>query len=192
MVCSSFRVLRAETVVPISAFAKRETYLCFLLQDNNTLTMEPGEALGIAAQIAVALAGFAGVVVVFRRESVHEWSAVDKLRLRLLLANSMLPLGLCMLGMLLLTIKSMPGGIWRWCSSVAFAVSLLFAITMTKYFRRLDVRQIRREGATCFIFYLFGMFGIAVNLLQLYNACSGCSSLALCSRLSPRCSSLRE
>jgi len=27
--------------------------------------MEPGEALGIAAQIAVALAGFAGVVVVF-------------------------------------------------------------------------------------------------------------------------------
>jgi len=39
---------------------------------NNTLKMEPGEALGIAAQIAVALAGFAGVVVVFRRESVHE------------------------------------------------------------------------------------------------------------------------
>jgi hypothetical protein len=29
--------------------------------------MEPGEALGIAAPIAVALSGFAGVVVVFRR-----------------------------------------------------------------------------------------------------------------------------
>ena len=28
--------------------------------------MEPGEALGIAAQIAVALAGFAGVVVVLQ------------------------------------------------------------------------------------------------------------------------------
>ena len=59
--------------------------------------MEPGEALGIAAQIAVALAGFAGVVVVFRRESVHEWSLLDKLRLRLLLANSILPLGLNLL-----------------------------------------------------------------------------------------------
>jgi hypothetical protein len=36
--------------------------------------MEPGEALSTTAQIAVALAGFAGVVVVFfRRESVHEW-----------------------------------------------------------------------------------------------------------------------
>ncbi len=132
--------------------------------------MEPGEALGIAAQIAVALAGFAGVVVVFRRESVHEWSAVDKLRLRLLLANSLLPLSLCMMGMVLLTIKPMPPGIWRWCSGIAFVVSLLFAITMTKYFRRLDVRQARRERATRFIFYLFGMFGIAATLLQLCNA----------------------
>jgi hypothetical protein len=32
--------------------------------------MEPGEALSTAAQIAVTLAGFAGVVVVFQRESV--------------------------------------------------------------------------------------------------------------------------
>lgn len=68
--------------------------------------MEPGEALGIAAQIAVALAGFAGVVVVFRRESVHEWSPTDKLWLRLLLTNSILPLGLCLVGSLLLTITT--------------------------------------------------------------------------------------
>src|SRR6478752_6025448 len=40
--------------------------------------MEPGEALGIAAQVAVTLAGFAGVVVVFRRESIHEWSPADR------------------------------------------------------------------------------------------------------------------
>jgi hypothetical protein len=32
------------------------------------------------------------------------------------------------------------------------------------------VRQIERERATDFVFYLFGMLGIAVNLLQLYNA----------------------
>jgi hypothetical protein len=132
--------------------------------------MEPGEALGIASQIAVALAGFAGVVVVFRRESVHEWSAVDKLRLRLLLANSLLPLSLCMMGMVLLTVKPMPAGIWRWCSGIAFVVSLLFAATMTKYFRRLDGQQVRREPATRFVFYLFGMFGIVANVLQLYNA----------------------
>jgi hypothetical protein len=60
--------------------------------------MEPGEALSTAAQIAVALAGFAGVVVVFRRESIHDWSPIDKVRLRLLLTNSILPLALCMFG----------------------------------------------------------------------------------------------
>jgi hypothetical protein len=132
--------------------------------------MEPGEALGIAAQIAVALAGFAGVVVIFRSSSVHEWSPPDKLRLRFLLVNSTLPLGLCMVGLLLLTIKPMPPGIWRWCSAFAFVVSLLVAITTTKMFRRLDLRQIQRERATRFVFYLFGTLGTAALLLQLYNA----------------------
>jgi hypothetical protein len=132
--------------------------------------MEPGEALGIAAQIAVALAGFAGVVVVFRRESVHEWSPLDKFRLRLLLSNSILPLGLCMIGLLLLTIKPMPPGIWRLCSGFAFVVSLLFAITMTKILRRLGLRQIQRERTTRFVFYLFGIFGTGAILLQPYNA----------------------
>ena len=132
--------------------------------------MEPGEALGIAAQVAVALAGFAGVVVVFRRESVHEWSSIDKLRLRLLLTNSILPLVLSMVGPLLLVISPVPAGIWRCCSGFAFVASLLFAITMTRMFRGLDLPQIRRERATRFVFYLFGTFGIAVNLLQFYNA----------------------
>ena len=131
--------------------------------------MEPGEALGIAAQIAVALAGFAGVVVVFRRESVHEWSAVDKLRLRLLLANSILPLGLSMVGLLLLTIEPMPSGIWRCCSGVALIATLLFVRTTTKIFRRLDPQSLQRERATRFIFYLFGALGAAVMLLQVYN-----------------------
>ncbi len=131
--------------------------------------MEPGEALGIAAQIAVALAGFAGVVVVFRRESVHEWSPADKVRLRLLLSNSIFPLLLCMIGLLLLTIRPAPVSIWRWCSGIAFVTFLLFGMTMTKIFHRLDLPQIERKRATRFVFYLFGTFGIAANLLQLYN-----------------------
>jgi len=132
--------------------------------------MEPGEALGIAAQIAVALAGFAGVVVVFRREAVHQWSAADKLRLRLLLTNSILPLGLSMIGLLLLSIKPMPTEIWRWCSAIAFVVSIFFAITMMKSFRNLNLRDIPRDRTTRLVFYLFGVVGMAVILLQLYNA----------------------
>ena len=131
--------------------------------------MEPGEALGIAAQIAVALAGFAGVVVVFRREAVHEWSPADKLRLRLLLTNSILPLVLSMLGLLLLTIKPMPPGIWRWCSAIALVVSISFATTMVKTFRSLNLRDIERDRTTRFVFYLFGAVGTATIALQLYN-----------------------
>jgi len=131
--------------------------------------MEPGEALGIAAQIAVALAGFAGVVVVFRREAVHEWSAVDKLRLRLLLGNSILPLGLCMLGMLLLTVEPMPPGIWRWCSGITVVATLLFVAAITKIYRRLNLQNVQRERDTRFIYYVFGTFGVIAMLLQLLN-----------------------
>src|SRR5437867_12993128 len=123
--------------------------------------MEPGEALSTAAQIAVTLAGFAGVVVVFRRESVHDWSPVDKLRLRLLLTNSILPLVLCMIGLLLLTIRPVPADIWRCCRGFAFWVSLLFAFTMTKHFRRLALREVQSEPFTGFVFYLFGSLGTA-------------------------------
>ena len=131
--------------------------------------MEPGEALGIAAQIAVALAGFAGVVVVFRRESVHEWSALDKLRLRLLLGNSILPLGLSMMGLLLLTIKPTPPEIWRWCSAMALMVFLMFGATTGKSFRRLNPREVQRDRGSRFMQYFFGALGMAVMLLQAYN-----------------------
>jgi len=82
--------------------------------------MEPGEALSTAAQIAVALAGFAGVVVVFRRESVHDWSPINKFRLRQLLTNLILQLAFCMIGLLLLTIRPVPADIWRWSRGAAF------------------------------------------------------------------------
>jgi len=131
--------------------------------------MEPGEALGIAAQIAVALAGFAGVVVVFRREAVHEWTGVDKLRLRLLLANSILPLGLSMVGLVLLTITPAPPGIWRCCSGILLVATVAFVAAITRSFRRLNVQNVQRQRVTQLMFFLFGAFGMASMFLQLYN-----------------------
>ena len=84
--------------------------------------MEPGEALGLAAQVAVTLAGFAGVVVVFRPASIHQWPSLDRFRLRLLLNNSIFPLAYSVFGIFLLTIKPTPETIWRWCSGVAIGV----------------------------------------------------------------------
>ena len=52
---------------------------------------------------------------------------------------------------------------------VAFVIFVLFAVTMTKMFRRVDMRQSQRERATRFVVYLFEILGIAASLLQLYN-----------------------
>jgi hypothetical protein len=132
--------------------------------------MEPGEALSTTAQIAVALAGFAGVVVVFRRESIHDWSPIDKFRLRQLLTNSILPLAFCMVGLLMLTIRPLPADIWRWCSGAAFVILLLFGIGTVKVFHRFDLQELHRAGASRAVFYLTAAVGIAATLLQLYNA----------------------
>jgi hypothetical protein len=90
--------------------------------------MQPSDALDVVAQVAVTLAGFAGIVVVFRPGSVHQWSALDKFRLRLLLANSALPLGYSLFGMLLLTIDPPPAAIWRWSSGFVLATDVAFLI----------------------------------------------------------------
>ena len=132
--------------------------------------MEPGEVLSTAAQIAVALAGFAGVVVVFRRESVHDWSPINKFRLRQLLTNSILPLAFCMIGLLLLTIRPVPADIWCWCSGAAFVILLPFGIGTVKVFRRFDLQELHRAGASRSVFYLTAAVGIAAMLSQLYNA----------------------
>jgi hypothetical protein len=83
-----------------------------------------------------------------------------------------LPLALCMLGLLFLTIKPLPVGIWKWCSGFAFVILVIFAVTSTKIFRRLDSRQVVQSygRATRFMFYLFGILGTAVAILQVYNA----------------------
>src|SRR5437764_7183114 len=90
--------------------------------------MNPSEALGTAAQVAVTLAGFAGIVVVFRPDSVHRWSALDKFRLQLLLTNSALPLAAALFGLLLLAIDPPLASIWRWCSGFGFAAQLLVIV----------------------------------------------------------------
>src|SRR6478609_2196407 len=99
--------------------------------------MEPNEALGVAAQVAVALAGFAGVVVVFRPGSLHQWSPVDRFRLRLLLHNSICPLAYALVGMLLLTVKPTPLWIWRECSLFGLLFQAPGAIVAFKSSRNL-------------------------------------------------------
>jgi hypothetical protein len=131
--------------------------------------MEPGEALGTAAQLALALAGFAGVVVAFRSSAVHEWEPIDRFRLRLLLNNSILPLTLCAIAMLLLSVKPQLSWIWRACSGLAIIFALPFAVITRRAGRAFSSEHFNLAGMSKFLFYLFGILGVAAILLQIYN-----------------------
>jgi drug/metabolite transporter (DMT)-like permease len=107
--------------------------------------MQPSEALSTSAQIAVTLAGFAGVVVAFRSGSVHERSNVDKFRLRILLINSSIPLGLSIFAMLLSTTALEQERIWQVCSVLAFVLTVVVGQFMTHSLRSLFREEFRRR-----------------------------------------------
>jgi hypothetical protein len=132
--------------------------------------MEPDEALAIAAQIAVALAGFAGVVVAFRSGPLHEWSFLDRYRLWLLLANALVPFFSCLFGMLLLTIKPTPPAIWHWGSAFSALSTLTFGLLSRRHQAHLTRALITEVGTYRYLFYTIAISGTAVGLLQVYNA----------------------
>jgi hypothetical protein len=131
--------------------------------------MEPSTALTTSAQIAIAIAGFAGVVAVFRTGSVHDWGQVERFWLRLLLVNSILPLAFSMVGLLLLAVTPVPPAIWRWCSGFATLSLFLYATVILRQLLRFAPGQLEAAGATKFSSYsLFALLTI-VCLLQLCN-----------------------
>ena len=131
--------------------------------------MEPGEALSTASQLALALAGFASVVVAFRSGALHEWAPIDKLRLRLLLGNSVVPLLACLVAMLFLSVKPPPPWIWRACSGLSIAFAVPFGISATKGLRAIGPGELGKAGTSQFLFYGLGIVGVAAALLQIYN-----------------------
>src|SRR5438132_1660410 len=131
--------------------------------------MEPGEALSTASQLALALAGFASVVVAFRSGALHEWAPVDKLRLRLLLGNSVVPLLACLVAMLLLSVKPPLPWIWRACSGLSVAFAVPFGISTVKGMRSLRSHELGMAGTWQFLFYGIGFLSIGAMLLQVYN-----------------------
>jgi hypothetical protein len=131
--------------------------------------MEPSSALSASAQIAVAIAGFAGVVAVFRSGSVHDWGPVEKFWLRLLLINSILPLAFSMVGLLLLTVTPGPTSIWRWCSAFAAAFLFPYATMIIRNLVGFAPGQLSAAGGTRLTSYSLFALLAAVCLLQLFN-----------------------
>ena len=131
--------------------------------------MEPSEALSTASQLAMALAGFASVVFAFRSRALHEWAPADKLRLRLLLGNSVVPLLACLVAMLLLSVKPPVPWIWRACSGLAVVIAVPFGISTVKGMRALGSAELGMTGAWRFLISVLGILAICATLLQVYN-----------------------
>src|SRR5215510_12483180 len=129
--------------------------------------MQPSEALDVVAQVAVTLAGFAGIVVVFRPEALHQWSVLDKFRLRLLLANSALPLVFALFAILLLSLDPPPVAIWRWCSGLSFVLDIAFLISGRGLSRSVSVADV--NVTTKLIYYSVSVIALLALTLQLIN-----------------------
>jgi hypothetical protein len=134
------------------------------------VTMEPTTALSVSAQIAVAMAGFAGVVVAFRKDSVRDWGEVETFWLRLLLVNSILPLAFSMFGLFLLTVPEVAPTIWRWCSVFAAAFMFPFAAMIGRTLLRwAPGQQLEAAGGTRFASYSLFAILATICALQLAN-----------------------
>ena len=131
--------------------------------------MEPTTALSASAQIAVAIAGFAGVVAAFRNDSVHDWGPVEKFWLRLLLLNSILPLAFSMAGLFLLSVTYESPAIWRWCSGLAALLLVPYAIMIVMTLAGFAPGQLEAAGGTKLTSYSLVTLLTAVCLLQFFN-----------------------
>ena len=131
--------------------------------------MEPADALSKGAQIAVAFAGLTGVVVVRRGAAVHAWPRADKFRLKLLLTTSLLPLALCLFGLLLLAVGLPAPQVWRWCSAAAACVLFVGSLMFSRMFLGISKRELKRVEASKAVFWSFSAAGLVLCLLLAYN-----------------------
>ena len=131
--------------------------------------MQPSEALSASAQVAVTLAGFAGVVVAFRSRAVHEWSRLDKLRLQILLTNSATPFALSIFAMVLLSTNVESVTTWRLCSLVAFIVQVSAGASYGTAFRSLTTNEFKAGGGRSSVMYAGSLVAAAATLIQIYN-----------------------
>jgi len=131
--------------------------------------MEPNTALSVSAQIAVAIAGFAGVVAAFRNNSVRDWGPVETFWLRLLLVNSILPLAFSMFGLFLLSVPYASLTLWRWCSGFAILFLVPFETMIVKTLIGFAPGQLEAAGGTRFTSYPLITILTAVCLLQFLN-----------------------
>lgn len=131
--------------------------------------MEYGSSLIASAQIAIAIAGFAGIVAMFRSESPDKWGPVERFWLRLLLFNSILPLAFSMFGLFLLVALPAPSAVWRFCSVFAALSLLPYATMIIRNLVGFGPEPFKEAGGGRITGYALFAVLTAVWILQLLN-----------------------
>lgn len=133
--------------------------------------MDPGEALSTAAQVAITLAGFSGIVATFGERGAGDWTALDKFRLRLMLATSSYPTVMALTGLLFLNTDLSVPTTWRVCSALAAATLVIANLFNARLFRQYLAGALGTTTAgSRWTFLLSGVLGNLTLLGLIANA----------------------
>jgi hypothetical protein len=131
--------------------------------------MSPGDFLTGASQIGVALLGFTGIAVALDERSLAHWSAVDKLKLRLLVTFSAVPLVESLLALLLLSLGLSETILWRASSLMGLVITAPVIVGLMKRFRSIAPHDFKSQGGSRLIFVISALLGASFTVFQLGN-----------------------
>ena len=131
------------------------------------MQLEYFETLVGIAELAVALAGFSGVVVVFGSRTEGAWHPGDKLRLGFLIESSLTAAGFALLALLLLyTFPESPGISWK---SVSVLWSLYMLWSLYSSHVRIHLNSEKHDDIDRLANALVTLIFFALILLQIGN-----------------------
>jgi hypothetical protein len=126
-------------------------------------------ALSTLAEIAIAIAGFSGIVSVFGRRSVGPWSVADRNRLLALVIVSLTALLFSVLPFVLLSIPVSESTCWQSLSFLLVIPTVMFAVPMIPIAN--EARRVQRNErevslAISVIFICGDLLAIVVLLIN--------------------------
>jgi hypothetical protein len=132
------------------------------------MTMSGDDVLLTIAQLAVAFAGFSGVVAVFGQRAVERWSDEDFVRLVFLISSSLVVLFLALLPFFLRLLHCRDAVAWGISSAFLAASAVALTVSALRRVRAVDSTQPFFLGATlvnsllrasAFILQVLNLFG---------------------------------
>jgi len=129
---------------------------------------DPHDTLSIFAEVAIALAGFSGIVIAFGRRSVGSLSTLEVRRLSNLFTLSGIVLTFSLVGVSLLHVDGVdPALFWSWFSGAAFIVCAPWLLRDVVKVARLEKEE--KAQVNILLLTFFNSLAVIVLVLQLVN-----------------------